>query len=117
MQQKAFTALFTGDLEQYGEQQLIKRYGPLLANLTLLKAGHHGSKTSSTEAFVELLQPQLTVFSADLHNRYGHPHEEVVQRFVSRDLVTWTTGVNGSIEIRIRDNRWSVSVNEKGLVQ
>lgn len=117
MQQKAFTALFTGDLEQYGEQQLIKRYGPLLANLTLLKAGHHGSKTSSTEAFVELLQPQLTVFSAGLHNRYGHPHEEVVQRFVSRDLVTWTTGVNGSIEIRIRDNRWSVSVNEKGLVQ
>lgn len=96
MQQKGgFTALFTGgDLEQYGEQQLIKRYGPLLANLTLLKAGgHHGSKTSSSEAFVELLQPpQLTVFSAGLHNRYGHPHEEVVQRFVSRHLVTWTTG-------------------------
>ncbi|QSB10260.1 DNA internalization-related competence protein ComEC/Rec2 [Lysinibacillus fusiformis] len=109
MRQKAFTALFTGDLEQYGEQQLIKRYGPLLTNLTLLKAGHHGSKTSSIEAFVELLQPQLTVFSAGLHNRYGHPHEEVVERFVSRNLATWTTGLDGTIEIRIWDNRWSVS--------
>ncbi|MEE3805844.1 DNA internalization-related competence protein ComEC/Rec2 [Lysinibacillus fusiformis] len=117
MQQNDFTALFTGDLEQYGEQQLIKRYGHLLANLTLLKAGHHGSKTSSSEAFVELLQPELTVFSAGLHNRYGHPHEEVVQRFVSRNLATLTTGVDGTIEIRIRANGWSAAVNEKGLVQ
>lgn len=118
MQQRGFTALFTGDLEQYGEQQLIERYGHLIANLTLLKAGHHGSKTSSIESFVELLQPKLTIFSAGLQNRYGHPHEEVVQRFTSRNLATLTTGVDGTIEIRIRDNStWSVSKNEKGLVQ
>lgn len=118
MQQRGFTALFTGDLEQYGEQQLIKRYGHLIANLTLLKAGHHGSKTSSIESFVELLQPQLTIFSAGLQNRYGHPHEEVVQRFTSRNLATFTTGVDGTIEIRIRGNTtWSVSKIEKGLVQ
>ncbi|WP_445477842.1 DNA internalization-related competence protein ComEC/Rec2 [Lysinibacillus irui] len=118
MQQRGFTALLTGDLEQYGEQQLIKRYGHLIANLTLLKAGHHGSKTSSIESFVELLQPQLTIFSAGLQNRYGHPHEEVVQRFTSRNLATFTTGVDGTIEIRIRGNTtWSVSKIEKGLVQ
>ncbi|WP_230874996.1 DNA internalization-related competence protein ComEC/Rec2 [Lysinibacillus cavernae] len=117
MQQKEFTALFTGDLEHDGEQQLINRYGHLLANLTLLKAGHHGSKTSSIESFVELLQPRLTVFSAGLHNRYGHPHEEVVQRFVSRNLATLTTGGDGTIEIRIRGNSWTTAVNEKGLVQ
>lgn len=98
--------------------KLIKRYGHLIANLTLLKAGHHGSKTSSIESFVELLQPQLTIFSAGLQNRYGHPHEEVVQRFTSRNLATFTTGVDGTIEIRIRGNTtWSVSKIEKGLVQ
>jgi len=117
MQQKAFRALFTGDLEKYGEQQLILHYGPLLANITLLKAGHHGSKTSSIESFVELLQPRLTVFSAGLQNRYGHPHEEVVERFASRNLNTLTTGVDGTIEVRIQGNRWIVRAKEKDLVQ
>jgi len=117
MRQKAFTALFTGDLEKYGEQQLMMHYGPLIANITLLKAGHHGSKTSSIESFVELVQPQFTVFSAGLQNRYGHPHEEVVERFVNRNLATWTTGVDGTIEVRIRGNRLTVTAKEKDLVQ
>ncbi|WP_232900722.1 DNA internalization-related competence protein ComEC/Rec2 [Lysinibacillus fusiformis] len=117
MQQKAFKALFTGDLEKYGEQQLMMYYGPLIANLTLLKAGHHGSKTSSIESFVELVRPQFTVFSAGLQNRYGHPHEEVVERFANRNLATWTTGVDGTIEIRIQGNRLTVKAKEKDLVQ
>ncbi|ODV57152.1 DNA internalization-related competence protein ComEC/Rec2 [Lysinibacillus fusiformis] len=117
MRQKAFTALFTGDLEKYGEQQLMMYYGPLIANLTLLKAGHHGSKTSSIESFVELVRPRVTVFSAGLQNRYGHPHEEVVERFTNRNLATWTTGVDGTIEVRIQSNRLTVKAKEKDLVQ
>lgn len=82
-----------------------------------LKAGHHGSKTSSIESFVELVRPQFTVFSAGLQNRYGHPHEEVVERFANRNLATWTTGVDGTIEIRIQGNRLTVKAKEKDLVQ
>lgn len=108
MRQGAFKALLTGDLEEQGEQQLIKLYGSQLDDMTVLKAGHHGSKTSSAEAFVELLKPKLTVFSAGLNNRYGHPHAMVVERFSSRNLPTVTTGTDGTIEVRIREDRWSM---------
>ncbi|QDQ03288.1 DNA internalization-related competence protein ComEC/Rec2 [Lysinibacillus fusiformis] len=116
MQQGAFRALLTGDLEEDGERELIKLYGNQIANMTLLKAGHHGSKTSSSESFVELLQPELTIFSAGLNNRYKHPHDIVVERFIKRQLMTRTTAVDGSIEIRIQDYNWMMHT-EKDLVQ
>lgn len=116
LQQGAFRALLTGDLEEYGEQELIHLYNKQLADMTLLKAGHHGSKTSSIEPFVELLRPELTIFSAGLNNRYRHPHDEVVERFASRNLPILTTGIDGTIEVRIRGKTWSVQI-EKDLVQ
>ena len=60
---------FCGNMERWTLVQVI------------LKAGHHGSKTSSTEPFIEKLQPQLTIFSAGKNNLYGHPHEEVKETF------------------------------------
>ncbi|MEQ6355485.1 DNA internalization-related competence protein ComEC/Rec2 [Lysinibacillus sp. M3] len=108
MQLGLFRALLTGDLEEHGEQELLHLYNKKLANMTLLKAGHHGSKTSSIEPFVELLRPELTIFSAGLNNRYRHPHKEIVERFTSRHLSTLTTGIDGTIEVRIRKNSWSV---------
>lgn len=108
MQQGSFRALLTGDLEEHGEQELLHLYNKQLANMTMLKAGHHGSNTSSIEPFVELLRPELTIFSAGLNNRYRHPNEEIVERFTSRHLSTLTTGIDGTIEVRIRKNSWSV---------
>ncbi|MGE8035224.1 DNA internalization-related competence protein ComEC/Rec2 [Lysinibacillus sp. NPDC093692] len=108
MQQGSFRTLLTGDLEEHGEQELLQLYNKQLADMTLLKAGHHGSKTSSIEPFVELLRPELTIFSAGLNNRYRHPNEEIVERFTSRHLSTLTTGIDGTIEVRIRKNSWSV---------
>ncbi|WP_229387153.1 DNA internalization-related competence protein ComEC/Rec2 [Lysinibacillus sphaericus] len=116
IQQESFRALLTGDLEEAGEHQLIKQYGPQLANITLLKAGHHGSKTSSIEPFVELLQPKLTIFSAGRNNRYNHPHEIVVERFRRRELATMITGTDGTIEVVAHKDRWHVRT-EKDLVQ
>ena len=116
IRQGTFRALLTGDLEGNGEQQLIKYYGSQLADMTVLKAGHHGSKTSSIAPFVELLKPELTIFSAGLTNRYGHPHDIVVERFLSRNLSTLTTGTDGTIEVRIRGDSWSF-LKEKDLVR
>ncbi|MGE7841190.1 DNA internalization-related competence protein ComEC/Rec2 [Lysinibacillus sp. NPDC093712] len=116
IQQQSFRALLTGDLEEAGERQLIKLYGQQLANITLLKAGHHGSKTSSIEPFVELLQPALTVFSAGRNNRYQHPHDIVVERFKKRRLATKTTSIDGTIEVTIYRDKWIVRT-EKDLVR
>lgn len=79
-----FKALFTGDLEEDGEKAIIEREGSEIAEIDVLKAGHHGSKTSSSESFIIHTSPALTIFMAGKDNRYGHPHEEVVERFTGR---------------------------------
>ena len=104
-----FKALFTGDLEEAGEQVLIRQEGTNIANVDVLKAGHHGSKTSSSDAFIEHVKPRLTIFMAGKDNRYGHPHAEVVDRLKSRNLSYLTTGEEGTIEVRMNKHRMKVS--------
>lgn len=103
----SFNALFTGDLERGGEEDLLKVYNGI-KNITILKAGHHGSNTSSSEAFLQQLQPQLTIFSAGQNNRYGHPNQEVVQRFQELGLPTMTTADVGTIHVRYEKQKTTV---------
>ena len=104
----AFQALFTGDLEKEGEKGLLRLYSNL-QDIQLLKAGHHGSKTSSNELFIKRLNPKLTIFTAGENNRYGHPHKEVVERFQKLNLNILTTGEVGTIEVSVKNNRIKVS--------
>lgn len=103
MQYGKMRALFTGDLEAEGEAQL---QDAILRNIALLKAGHHGSKTSSTEAFIAHTNPQLTIFSAGLNNRYGHPHPDVLARFADR--ATLTTADVGTIEVELSTTNMTI---------
>ncbi len=103
-----FRGLFTGDLEKEGEEVMLRLY-PYLKDIQLLKAGHHGSKTSSSEEFVSNLKPNLTIFSAGENNRYGHPHNEVVERFQKLNLNILTTGEVGTIEVSVKDNQMDIS--------
>lgn len=107
IKQGDFEALFTGDLEKEGEQELIQNV-PNLSNIDLLKAGHHGSHTSSSENFIQVVKPSLTIFSAGKNNRYGHPHEEIVERFHSYGLKTLTTAEVGTIEIQVTNKQMKV---------
>lgn len=100
MKKGDFEALFTGDLEQEGEMELIKLF-PNIRNIDLLKAGHHGSKTSSSETFLKHLMPTVTIFSAGENNRYRHPHKEVLDRYASLQLQTMSTIEYGTIEFLI----------------
>ena len=69
--------MFTGDSPQKIEKYLVGRYGNLLDS-DVLKAGHHGSKTSNSEIFVGTVSPLYTIISAGLDNRYGHPSKETM---------------------------------------
>lgn len=71
--------LFTGDLEAEGEEALRKRYPHLPVDI--LKAGHYGSKGSSSEALLDHINPKIALLSAGEHNRYKHPHQETLERF------------------------------------
>ena len=90
-----FTWLFTGDLEEKGEQRIIKRYPELRADI--LKVGHHGSQTSSSSSFLHLIEPQKAIISAGEHNRYGHPHQEVLERLLELEIEIWRTDKQGAV--------------------
>ncbi|MCA9369729.1 MAG: MBL fold metallo-hydrolase [Pseudomonadales bacterium] len=73
-----FSALFTGDLEATGELALV--VSDVLIDVDVLKVGHHGSKTSTTESFLHNTRPEIAVISAGRDNTYGHPASETLER-------------------------------------
>ncbi|KQL34180.1 hypothetical protein AN959_14285 [Psychrobacillus sp. FJAT-21963] len=104
MKNAYFHGLFMGDLEKEGEEELITSYASAIKQLTLLKLGHHGSKTSSIESFLELTEPDISIISAGYNNRYGHPHPEVVERLNRLNLPYLQTGKDGTIQVEIKKN-------------
>lgn len=108
LEYEGFRALFTGDLEEDGEKKLVSLYSSELKRIDLLKAGHHGSETSSIESFVELTRPAFTVFTAGENNRYNHPHPAVVERFAERDLPYVITGYDGTVEVKVRNDEVTI---------
>ncbi|WP_338157168.1 DNA internalization-related competence protein ComEC/Rec2 [Atopococcus tabaci] len=87
--------LFTGDLEQPGEEELMRAYPLLQADI--LKVGHHGSQTSTSADFLQQLSPEEAWISSGRNNRYGHPHEEVIQRLEDADITVWRTDEQGAV--------------------
>lgn len=90
---KQFNALFTGDMGKEREEKLLEDIG----HCTLLKVGHHGSKNSSIEPFIQKLNPDYAVFSYGKKNRYGHPSDEVVERLKRYGARIYKTGEDGAI--------------------
>lgn len=90
--------LFTGDLEKEGEKELIDSYPNL--KVSVLKAGHHGSKGSSSEMFLNQIQPSIVLISAGEHNRYKHPNEETLERFKERNIRVLRTDQDGAIRFK-----------------
>ncbi|QQB70429.1 DNA internalization-related competence protein ComEC/Rec2 [Streptococcus salivarius] len=90
--------LFTGDLEKEGEEELMASYPTLRASV--LKAGHHGSKGSSSEAFLNQLHPSLALVSAGENNRYKHPNDETIERFKQRHIKILRTDKDGAIRFK-----------------
>ena len=89
------TFLFTGDLEERGER-LLGIFGASL-NAEVLKVGHHGSSTSTSEDFLARVHPHLAIISAGTKNPYGHPHHEILERLTNTGIETLRTDENGDI--------------------
>jgi competence protein ComEC len=93
-----FVALLTGDAEESAENGLIASGIPLHA--TVLKAGHHGSHSSTTEPFLEAVRPAMAIISAGRGNNFGHPHAEVLERLNRRGVAILRTDELGTIRVR-----------------
>ncbi|MGE6751985.1 DNA internalization-related competence protein ComEC/Rec2 [Rossellomorea sp. NPDC071047] len=100
--------LFTGDLEEQGEKELIRNFD---LPIDVLKVGHHGSNTSTTEEFLVETNPSVAVISAGETNRFGHPHPEVMERLKRRGITIYSTGENGAITYRFWDKKGTFSAH------
>ena len=89
--------LLTGDLEEKGEKALIAN--GLTTKIDVLKAGHHGAKTSSSAEFINRIQPEKVIISSGQNNTYGHPHPEVLAEFKHLGAQVYRTDKLGSIKL------------------
>ena len=103
-----FAVLLTGDAPSGVERGLVARLGPSL-DADVLKVGHHGSRTSTTEELLEATGARTALISAGRGNRYGHPHRVVVARLRQADVDVYRTDRHGTVVVRGRaDGRMTV---------
>ena len=93
--------MFMGDASIYTEQEILNEYN--LSNIDVLKVGHHGSKTSSSKEFINVINPKYSIISVGEDNKYGHPNKEVLNNL--KDSKIYRTDKQGSIMFKIKNNK------------
>lgn len=112
---KGIRVMVTGDLLEEDELEMIEHYkhskeGLGTLKCDVLKVAHHGSKSSSSEAFLDVAAPSIAVIQAGRNNFYGHPHQQTLDRLDARGIPVYRTDLNGAIGIDIRGPRINIDV-------
>ncbi|MGL5391828.1 MAG: DNA internalization-related competence protein ComEC/Rec2, partial [Shewanella sp.] len=109
--------LLTGDIEKAAEAALVldTRSGASQLTSQVLLAPHHGSKTSSTGAFIDAVAPELVIFSAGLANRFGFPNALVIERYEQRQIDHLITGHEGQISVMFTPGQRKVKTYRRDL--
>lgn len=100
--------LFMGDAGINVEEDLMNKYN--LENITVLKVGHHGSKTSSSKNFIDYVNPLISIISVGRNNRYNHPSTEVLANLSNR--IIYRTDIDGTIKFNIKKNKFAIKTYE-----
>ncbi|MBI2034051.1 MAG: hypothetical protein HYT13_03070 [Candidatus Liptonbacteria bacterium] len=95
----AFRALLTADIDMNVEKYLLRKFSLNNLQASILKVGHHGSKFSSSQEFLETVQPKVSVIEVGARNRYGHPTKEAMDRLQSSTNLIFRTDKNGTIKV------------------
>ena len=98
--------LLSGDAERQVESAMLGANA--VRPVDVLKVGHHGSKTSTTEPFLEAVHPAFAIISVGFENLYGHPHKDVIERLKQANIEVLRTDRMGAITIRTDGNRFDV---------
>ncbi|MBU0974971.1 MBL fold metallo-hydrolase [Patescibacteria group bacterium] len=88
--------LLTGDMEEEGELAVIK--SGMTEPVSIIKAGHHGSKSSSSRQFISILRPEISVISSGENNQYNHPFPQVIDLFRELGAIIYRTDSQGTVE-------------------
>ncbi len=104
---EGLTLLMTGDLTSEGEQAILRAGTDCAADL--LHIAHHGSRYSSSEAFLDACGPGFALISSGAGNRYGHPHPDVLGRLFTRTTQVFRTDENGAVFLKIHKGKGSIT--------
>lgn len=110
VQSAAGSLLIPGDIERSAEQDLLQQYPaqgqlPNILSSDVLLAPHHGSLTSSTQAFVNAVKPHIVVFPVGYRNRFKHPRPEVVQRYIAAGAQAYRSDNDGAVILEYRQHK------------
>jgi len=83
--------LLTADLEEPGERRVLSRFSPSELQADVIQAGHHGSKTASSQPFLNAVKPRIAILSYGTNNKYGFPHFEVVSKLQAMNVLMYAT--------------------------
>ena len=112
---KDIKVMVTGDLLEEDEQEMVSYYegtekGAETLKCDILKVAHHGSKSSSSEAFLDAARPEIAVIQCGRNNFYGHPHKQTLDRLEERGIRVFRTDLSGAVGIDIHGTRLSVDL-------
>ena len=110
-----FSALFTGDLEKSAEAAVLLR--PELQRTQLLKVAHHGSRSATSDAFLDRIQPRWAVLSAGRNNPYRHPSPEVLARLRHHHVRALSTMDYGAITVETDGNHYRIKSHVLGILE
>ena len=96
--------MFMGDASVTTEKGIMNKYN--LPYIDVLKVGHHGSRTSSSEEFINEINPKYSIISVGKNNRYGHPNKEVLNNL--EDTKIYRTDQDGSIMFKIKNDKLKI---------
>jgi competence protein ComEC len=99
--------LLVGDAEKAEEDWLVSRYGSGLS-ADVLKVGHHGSSTSTSDAFLAAVHPELAVISVGVRNKYGHPSLDVLGALSRAGVEVLRTDMAGTVVIRTNGSKLEI---------
>ena len=105
--------LFTGDAEKEGENEMLSKGYDLSCDI--LKLGHHGSSTSTTNKFLTAASPAVAIVSCGKDNDYGHPHKETMNKLNNNHITVYRTDSDGTILAETDGNTYSITTDLKSV--
>ncbi|SMD13147.1 ComEC/Rec2 family competence protein [Sporomusa malonica] len=103
-----FSMMLTGDAERESEERMLKKGAAALTS-TVLKSGHHGSKTSSSLPFLQAVSPEAALISLGANNDYHHPHPSTLKKYNEKKIKVYRTDIEGTLTVTTDGKTYAIT--------
>ncbi len=100
--------LLTGDAEYESERKMLEKWGSEALDCDVLKVGHHGSSTSTTDEFLAAVSPSIAVISCGKNNKFNHPNKETTDKLIDASIKYYRTDIDGDVVLRTDGEAFTV---------